>query len=931
MRQNTVLLMAIFALWATLFSAAKAQQTQTQYLSGLGKDDAVPWDFNCTAGKQANQWTTIPVPSNWELHGFGVYSYGGYVAGPPGPRPTVTGRYKRAFSVPAAWAGRRTFLVFEGVMTDTTVQVNGQSAGPVHQGGYYQFRYEVTKLLKYGQQNLLEVTVTDESSNASVNNAERRGDYWNYAGIYRPVYLENVPPEFIERAAVNAKADGSFAVDVYGNGIARADRVEAQIQDTNGRAVGKPFAAPISADTSPVRLATLISAPRLWTAETPNLYQVQVRLTRGGTVLHEIHQRFGFRTIEVRPGDGIYVNGKRILLKGSCRHSFWPDSGRCLSEAISRQDITLMKDMNMNAVRMSHYPPDQHFLDDCDTMGLYVLDELGGWQHPYDTTIGHSLVQAMVTRDVNHPSVLFWDNANEGGWNRALDDDFAAWDPQGRHVIHPGGGVFRDIHDSHYQSYTATQATAAGRDVLLPTEFLHGLYDGGAGAGLADYWDVIRQSKVGGGGFIWAFLDEAVKRMDQDGHLDTHGNQAPDGILGPYREKEGSYYTIKEVWSPVVFTDGPALPPDFTGTLGVENRFDFTDLRQCRFVWDLRRFRRPADALSGFTVMSHGDATPAGSIPPGKAGALRLPLPANWRQADALAVQAQDPQGRELWTRVWPLPRAGDFRSLATAAGAGKVSATETPDQITVQSGALTVVLSKQTGQLVSVRRGGQLFSLTNGLRLAAGAGTLASIEQHTDGPDCVVSATYSGDMKTVRWRFRPNGWVQVDYAYSLTGPQDFFGVSFDYPEANVKSLKWLGDGPYRTWKNRRAGGTLSVWQNAYNNTITGDALWQYPEFKGYYGGVRWAQLGTTEGPITAVLGEDTDFLQVLTPQWPPPRQVGNTAPPFPAAGLSFLQAIPPMGSKFSKAEGTGPQGQQTVATGDYHGSVSLFFGELPK
>ena len=242
-------------------------------------------------------------------------------------------------------------------------------------------------------------------------------------------------------------------MDVYGNGAAQADTVEAQILDADGHAVGAPFSQPFTADRPSVRLQTRLPSPRLWTAETPNLYKVEVRLKHGATTLHVVRQPFGFRTIEMRPGDGIYVNGKRVLLKGSNRHTFWPDSGRCTSDKISRMDIALMKDMNMNAVRMSHYPPDQHFLDDCDALGLYVLDELGGWQHPYATDTGHRLVQEMVVRDVNHPSILFWDNANEGGWNTALDDDFARWDPQGRHVIHPGGGTFRDVNDTHYPNY----------------------------------------------------------------------------------------------------------------------------------------------------------------------------------------------------------------------------------------------------------------------------------------------------------------------------------------------------------------------------------------------------------------------------------------------------------------------------------------------
>jgi len=185
--------------------------------------------------------------------------------------------------------------------------------------------------------------------------------------------------------------------------------------------------------------------------------------------------------------------------------------------------------------------------------------------------------------------------------------------------------------------------------------------------------------------------------------------------------------------------------------------------------------------------------------------------------------------------------------------------------------------------------------------------------------------------MKAVRWRIRGSGWLQLDYDYALEGPQDYFGVSFDYPEANVTAMTWLGKGPYRVWKNRREGTTLGIWSNTYNDTITGDTLWQYPEFKGYYGGVRWVQFQTTEGPITAVMGQDDLFLQVLTPKFAQNREAGNTAPPFPAASFSFLHAIPAMGSKFSGAKRSGPQGQAAVATGSYHGTVSFYFGGLPK
>ncbi|HWH71549.1 MAG TPA: glycoside hydrolase family 2 TIM barrel-domain containing protein, partial [Candidatus Sulfotelmatobacter sp.] len=499
--------------WLTTLPAAfgLAPETQRQCLSGHGKDDAVPWKFFCTAGSQSGYWTNLPVPSNWEAHGFGTPNYSHDSTNAFDEQ----GRYQHAFTVPAQWATGRVFLVFDGVMTDTHAELNGHAVGPDHQGSFYRFKYDVTSLLQFHATNLLEVLVHKHSANASVNRAERQSDYWLFGGIFRPVYLEAVPAQFIERVAIDARADGAVAVDVFANPRTNSDPslvIAAQITDLDGQPIGQPFAQALAGPQT--TLQTQIRSPRQWTAETPNLYQVTVQLRQGSEVLHQLVQRFGFRTMEVREGDGLYVNGRRVILQGADRHSFWPDSGRCLSETVHRQDIELMKDMNFNAVRMSHYPPDEQFLDLCDELGLYVLDELGGWQACYDTPTGRKLIEEMVTRDVNHPCILFWDNGNEGGWNTEVDPEFGRWDPQQRRVLHPWT-TFSGVNTAHYLTYSRAKAACEGTSIFrrkdysdlqvktnpvpaiyMPTEFLHGLYDGGAGAGMEDYWTLMRQSKT---------------------------------------------------------------------------------------------------------------------------------------------------------------------------------------------------------------------------------------------------------------------------------------------------------------------------------------------------------------------------------------------------------------------------------------------------
>jgi hypothetical protein len=216
----------------------------------------------------------------------------------------------------------------------------------------------------------------------------------------------------------------------------------------------------------------------------------------------------------------------------------------------------------------------------------------------------------------------------------------------------------------------------------------------------------------------------------------------------------------------------------------------------------------------------------------------------------------------------------------------------------------------------------------------------LTSLSHQTDGNDLVISAAFDGPMKSITYRLNPSGWLSIDYVYSIAGPQEYFGIGLDYPEAGVKGMRFLGGGPAPVYENRLAGGTLDVWNRPYNNTIAGDPEdlkpgehFQYPLFKGFYSDVRWLQLDTSEGPITAMVEQHRDspvYVQILTPKTPPASLAGQTAVPFPNAGVSFLHGIPAVGSKFGSPQSTGPMGQPAIAKGEYKGHISLYFGKLP-
>ena len=249
---------------------------------------------------------------------------------------------------------------------------------------------------------------------------------------------------------------------------------------------------------------------------------------------------------------------------------------------------------------------------------------------------------------------------------------------------------------------------------------------------------------------------------------------------------------------------------------------------------------------------------------------------------------------------------------------------------VEVQSGELTATFSKTNGLLVGVQRGAQKFSLANGPRLAVGSATLREIHFTDDGPDAVVVAKFDGDLKSVLWRIHGNGWIQCTYTYAAHGTNDFLGVLFDYPESLVTHKRWRGDGPFRVWQNRLRGVTPGVWENDYNDTLTGYRGWVYPEFKGFFANWHWLQLDTKEGSITAINQGDTKFLQVLTPDFGPDKLKAKAFAPVPDCGLGFLDAIPALGSKFKEAKFSGPHSLPTVLDTELSGSVSFYFGALP-
>lgn len=938
MKKYSLLITFLFSL------VVSAQHTEILYLSGKGLNDTETWKFYCSDGMNSRKWSNIEVPSQWELQGFGEYSYGRWYTIKGAKPPQETGIYRTSFKIPSSWKGKQITIVFEGVMTDTEVVVNGKPAGDIHQGGFNRFSYNITDKIKTGNNNL-EVRVSKESTDSRVNGAERKADWWIFGGIYRPVYLEAKPVINIERIAVDAKADGSLFAEVFTTSledgysltanISPVKQTDSQVQKAQSVSLGQ-------GDKHEIRF--MWNNVEVWNTETPNLYYLELTLSnKNKKTVHTYKERIGFRTVEFREKDGLYVNGTKVVLKGINRHSFHPDGGRTTNKEISLMDGKLIKEMNINAVRF-HYAPDKHFMDICDSLGIFVVSELAGWQRSYGTEIGSKLVKSLVTRDVNHPSLIMWSNGNEGGFNYELLPFYKKYDPQKRHIIHAWAD--RDGLDTHhYPTYlTGIARFTNGYKIFMPTEFQHGMYDQGHGAGLEDFWNWYTEHPLFAGAFMWDFSDNAVRRSDKGGILDSDGSNGTDGILGPYRQKEGSYYTVRDVWAPIQFNQ-LFITPSFDGKFIIRNDYLFSNLNTCRMEYKVLTAPSPLNNRSKLEVLASGEVElPA--IDPHETGKAKMTIPKNFFEGDILEIKAWNRHGEEICTWTWPIHYAREYtrQQLKLANLSGKATAHQDGKYVILSAQGVNVRFNTESGYISEVKNMQGKISFNNGPIPVGMKARVKDTKCRHEGDKAVFTVYYQGAVDSIRWEMTPAGLLNM-YAVTLNNARagegfdeaifedkiSNFGFTFSYPEEKVKGMEWFGRGSYRVWRNRIRGANFGVWNKDYNNTITGAAFEQlvYPEFKGFHGNMYWSTLKTTETPFTMYSASDGVFMRVFTPEEPYDNKTNWRAhPQFPEGDISFLYEIPAIRC-FKPISQQGPKSQPSnirIKVGDEGIHMDLWF-----
>jgi hypothetical protein len=446
------------------------------------------------------------------------------------------------------------------------------------------------------------------------------------------------------------------------------------------------------------------------------------------------------------------------------------------------------------------------------------------------------------------------------------------------------------------------------------------------------------------GGFLWVFADEGVVRTDQNGKIDNVGNYGADGIVGPHHEREGSFYTVKQIWSPVQIMN-TTLPDNFDGTFSIENRYDFTNLKDCRFKWELKNMNDQWEKIIQ-TGEIHGV-----NIAPHASGTLKINLPAGWKQSDALYLTAYSPFNEHLWTWDWQWKKPEEYFSFKN--NIHTLSSKEENEKLIVTTGTTVLSFCKNTGELNSVTVNGQLLSFGNGPRFIAARRGDRSMDRYYNHDDkearskeriytdisgtdrltdfsyfattdsMVITTTYFGNMRQTRWVIHSNGNIRLDYAYQYDGIVELMGIKFDYPEEQVKHKRWLGKGPYRVWQNRMHGTNFGVWENDYNDPIPGETF-IYPEFKGYFSNWRWVAFQTTEGTITLKNTDENNYLGVYTPR------DGRDALLYtlPESGIAILKVIPAVRNKVNATDLIGPSSQAPWMNGLQKGTLYLHFAK---
>lgn len=905
-------------------------------------------------------WSTIPVPANVEMHGYGIPIYVNIPF--PWPRPwnppfvpeddpnNTVSSYRHRFTVPEEWAGRRALITFDGVNSMFYLWVNGQFVG-MGKDSRTPVEFDISSFLEAGEN-----TIAVENFRWCDGSYLEDQDFWRMSGIFRDVYLWSPAQIHIRDFEVGTLLDDDYK-DAKLTVKAEVENhtaesvpltVRARLLDANRKEVctfKESVRASASGDSHQVSLSAHISDPLKWTAETPNLYTLLLSLENtDGSVIEVLSSKVGFRRVKIKDGN-LLVNGKRILVKGVNRHESDPDLGQVMTRETMIKDILLMKQFNVNAVRTSHYPDVPAWYDLCDEYGLYVVDEANIESHgmgygkeslanpPVWMKAHMDRTVRMLERDKNHPSIIIWSLGNEAGNGpnfMATYDWLKERDP-GRPVQYERAGFQRntDIYCPMYSSPATLRDYADGKKVdggwgrefllkdgeprtrpFILCEYLHSM--GNSTGNTWDYWNLIYNKPYLQGGFIWDWVDQALRestaqkpprtykgaKEGEDFFWSYGGDYGPEGVpsdknfncngvITPDRQPHPGLYQVKHVYQYIhsKLVDGAARQVE------VKNWYDFVNLKD----WLELHWQVSADGA----VIQEGTLT-APSLEPQNTATLTIPV-ADFEPQGGVEYfltlsfrLAQD----ELWAKkghevAWDqflLPDAAPAPVLAAPEGQ-TVTVSDEAAQLIVATGDLALHFDKKTGALVSMTSGGlellhsplrpdfwraptdndrgRAMDKSQGIWKTAHAdAVLDSLAVKESSPErVVVEQQLSMKEADVRWFSRftvfNNGDVRVenDFVPRNTKQQKLprLGVQMVL-NPGFDRITWLGRGPHETYIDRK-----DALVGRYSGTVREQFYKHYanPGESGNKEDVRWAALQNAEGAGLLIVADKAHLLGV--------------------------------------------------------------------
>ena len=880
-------------------------------------------------------WDEIPVPSNWQLAALGTdppqYTNVRYpfpVDPPYVPSENPVGLYARSFDVPAAWAGQRIRLAFEGVDSAFYVWVNRQMVG-YSQGSHLPSEFDVTDHVQPGRNEVV-VQVLKWCDGSYLEDQ----DFWRLSGIFRDVYLYAAPQTWVRDVEVRTAFDERYrdaelqvTLRIANSGATASGThtVRLQLLDEGGTVVLDEAAGEVAGlgpgEEHELRHTTAVCAPHHWTAETPYLYPLLVSLINGeGATEQVLCVQVGFRQVELRDGQ-MLVNGRPVLLRGVNRHEMHPTRGHAVPPAAMVEDILLMKQHNVNAVRTSHYPDDPRWYDLCDRYGLYVIDEAdlethgfgyyGDWgylaKHPDWQEAFLDRAVRMVERDKNHPSVIMWSLGNESGYG-PNHDAMAEWihrrDPTRpvhyceaweNGVPSPVTDIVSRMYDSVEALAAAGQRTDDPRPYFL-CEYAHAM--GNGPGNLREYWDTFRAHRRLLGGCVWEWCDHGLLQRTPEGEeyfayggdfgeFPHDGNFCIDGMVFPDRRPSPSLAEHQKAVEPV-----HVEPLDLAaGRLRLTNRYDHLSLDHLEAWWELRR---DGERLrQGGLELPH---VPAGesvevSVPPDRPAAADgadywLGLRFGLREAELWA-----PRGHEVAWAQFELPPPPPSRATARPDPVPALAVQEDERSVRLTGPDFGLVFDTEAGTIVEWRYAGSDL-LSWGPRLHLWRAPVDNdnwvrgewLEHALDRATVLVrrarlvAVTPTSATLSVAYAFGANGRRPVlhgEATFRIFGTGEVLlqqrvvpdaemqawprlGVQLDLPP-ELDQFTWYGRGPHENYVDRKESARVGLYRGSVDEQHVPYVL---PQENGGKSDVRWAAVTDARG-----LG----LLAVARAAWPEP------------------------------------------------------------